>query len=67
MIWHLALLLCSFLSTLVLAADPIHIKGSKFFTKDGKQWFVKGNFSSCMGSLKQKLTVCRHRVPTGSR
>lgn len=37
----LALVLWSF-SSLGSAFDPIHIKGSKFFTADGKQWYAKG-------------------------
>jgi hypothetical protein len=38
----LTLLLGALLTTAVQAIPTIHIKGSKFFTSDGNQWYVRG-------------------------
>ena len=57
------------LATSVSAIDTISIKGSKFFTSSGSQFFIKGTFvdgRSCH-MIILLTSHCRNRLPTYSR
>lgn len=66
-------LLAFALSAVTAAIPTIEVKGSKFFTSDGNQFYVKGNFLIYLrrqvnrrGWRRHWLTVAsdRHCVPT---
>jgi hypothetical protein len=64
----LSVLLASALVASVNAIDTISVKGSKFFTEDGNQFFVKGmQMNTKKTQAKAVLTDGRHRLPTRSR